>query len=131
MSSPPHLWSYLSNNPRIVSIMRPEMIPERMSIARSTILSRSAVGFGFRRFRFTGTLNFITSLSFCSVKGVPLNCLYYTALRYKCQELFSIFYTFFQNISKQNSHQSGGCFFVTCRFLPLALAFLYWRSPAE
>ena len=65
MSSPLHPWPYVLSISRIASIIRPEMIPERMSIVRSTILSRNAVGFRLRRFLFTLTLMFITVLSVC------------------------------------------------------------------
>ena len=65
MSSPLHLWPYVLNHSRSFAITRPEMIPERMSIVRSTILSRNAVSFRLRRFLFTLTLMFITVLSVC------------------------------------------------------------------
>ena len=53
---------YLSQALMIASIIRPDMIPEKMSIAKSIIFSRSAVGFRLRRFLIR-TLNFITSLA--------------------------------------------------------------------
>ena len=62
MSSPLHPWPYLSMALMIASIIRPDMMPEKMSIARSIIFSRSAVGFRLRRFLLIGTLNFITSV---------------------------------------------------------------------
>ena len=65
MSSPLHPWPYVLIHSRSFAITRPEMIPERMSIVRSAILSRNAVSFRLRRFLFTLTLMFITVLSVC------------------------------------------------------------------